>query len=97
MLRYLCLFNFTDQGAKHIGETVSRAEAFGKMAKQAGATIKSLYWTTGRYDGAVILESPDEQTAVALMARLASLGNVRTQTLRAYDREEIAPIIAKMK
>ena len=97
MVRYLVLWNWTDQGIKNVSETPSRAEAFAKAAQKSGATVKSFLWTIGSYDGAVILEAPDEQTGVAVLARLGSLGNVRTQTLRAFDRAEIEPILAKAK
>ena len=97
MVRFLSLFTFTDQGAKKIAETAERAEAFQKLAQKAGATVKALYWTVGDCDGAVVLEAPDEQTALGLLAKLAALGNVRTHTMRAFDRGEIEPILAKAK
>ena len=97
MVRYLVLFNWTEQGVKKVTETVERAEAFQKVAQKAGATVKAFYWLVGAHDGAVILEAPDEQTAVGLLAKLASLGNVRTHTLRAFDRDEMGPILSKAK
>ena len=97
MVRYLALISFTEQGVKQMGETVQRAEAFEKVAQKAGATVKGLYWTVGAYDGALLLEAPDESTAAALLAKLAAAGNVRTQTLRAFDRSEMQGIATKMR
>lgn len=97
MVRYIALFKFTDQGMKNISETIGRAESFQKAAQKVGASVKAQYWTTGRYDGALVLEAPDEQTAVALLTKLGSMGNVRTQTLRAFDRAEMEPILAKSR
>ena len=54
-------------------------------------------WLVGEYDGLLIFEAPDEQSAVALMARLAKLGNVRTRTLRAFYAAEMKQILAKVK
>ena len=65
------------------------------MAKAHGVTVKDLFWTVGRYDGAAILEAPDDETAAAVLLRLGSEGNVKTTTLRAFDRSEIDTILAK--
>lgn len=97
MVRYLALFKFTEQGIRNIGETLNRAEAFNKVAQKLGASVKDQYWTVGRYDGALVLEAPDDQTAAALMAKLGGLGNVRTETLRAFDRGEMGSVLAKAR
>ena len=97
MVKYLALFQFTEQGIKNISDSVGRANAFQKLAQKAGASVKALYWTAGAYDGAVVLEAPDETTAVALFAKLGSLGNVRTQCLRAFDQSEMESILAKAR
>jgi uncharacterized protein with GYD domain len=49
----------------------------------------------GTYDIVVVMEAPDDETATAYALALGSLGNVRTQTLRAFDRDEIRGVIAK--
>jgi uncharacterized protein with GYD domain len=59
--------------------------------------VKQTYWLVGDYDGLLIFEAPDEQTAVALMAKLAKLGNVRTHSLRAFDAAEMKQVLAKAK
>ena len=59
--------------------------------------MKAQYWTAGAYDGALVLEAPDEQTAASLFTKLGSLGNVRTQSLRAFDRAEMESILAKAR
>ncbi len=77
MRTYILLLNFTEQGIRNIKETAKRAEAFKAMAKKAGVTVREIWWTLGHYDGAVILEAPDEETAMALGLNLCSLRNVR--------------------
>ena len=64
------------------------------MAQKAGVTVKDVYWTMGAHDAVVIMEASDDKTATAAMLSLASLGNVRTQTLRAFDSSEIKEIIS---
>lgn len=97
MVRYIVLVNFTEQGMKHISETLNRSETFAKLAQKSGASIKAQYWTVGAFDGALVLEAPDEQTAAALLAKLGSAGNVHTQSLRAFDRGEMEGILGKIR
>ncbi|MGH9425136.1 MAG: GYD domain-containing protein [Terriglobia bacterium] len=96
MATYIVLGNFTDQGVRSVKETTKRAEAFKEMARKAGIKVKEVYWTLGQYDLVTILEAPDEETATALGLSASALGNIRTQTLRAFSAEEMGRIIAKM-
>ena len=96
MATYVLLLNFTDQGIRNVKDTTKRAEAFKRIADKAGAKVKEVYWTLGQYDGLLIFEAPEEATATALGLSLGSLGNVRTQTLRAFSAEEIGRVLAKM-
>jgi len=57
-------------------------------------TIKDIYWTQGAYDGVLLMEAKDAETAMAAFLCLGSLGNVRAHTLRAFSREEMANILA---
>ncbi|HZX60934.1 MAG TPA: GYD domain-containing protein [Candidatus Methylomirabilis sp.] len=43
-----------------------------------------------------IIEVPDDDTASALLLAAGSLGNVRTETLRAYTAREIASILKRV-
>ena len=96
MATYVLLLNFTDQGIRNVKDTTKRAEAFKRIADKAGVKVKEVYWTLGQYDGLLIFEAPEEATATALGLSLGTLGNVRTQTLRAFSAEEIGRILAKM-
>jgi uncharacterized protein with GYD domain len=60
------LAHFTEQGIRHVKDTVKRAEALKTAAKKLGATLKEVYWTLGPYDMALLVEAPDEATATAL-------------------------------
>jgi uncharacterized protein with GYD domain len=97
MVRYIALFNFTEQGIRKFADSTSRAQAFTKDAQKSGVKVISQFWTVGAFDGVLILEAPDEQTATAVLLKLGGLGNVRTRTLRAYDRAEMAAIVASQR
>jgi uncharacterized protein with GYD domain len=96
MVTYIVLVNFTDQGIRTVKDTVKRAEAFKEMAKKFGVTVKENFWTQGQYDIVTIVEAQDDVSGTALSMSLCALGNVRTQTLRAFAADEMKQIIAKM-
>lgn len=93
MPAYITLANFTDQGARAIKDSPDRFEAFKAMAEGAGVTIKSVHWTNGAYDIVLVTEGPEEGL-MGLNLKMASLGNVRTQTLRAYSISEMRKFLS---
>lgn len=95
MAAYVSLINWTDEGAKAASNTVDRAEAAQKVVADMGGSLQ-IYWTMGQYDMVAISEFPDDETAVAFLAKLSSLGNVRTQTMRAFNGDETRGILTKM-
>ena len=96
MPTYIVLGNFTEQGIRNAKDTAKRAEAVRGMAKKLGITVKEMYWTLGQYDVATILDAPDEASVTALGLSIGALGNVRTQTLRAFTANEIGGLLGRM-
>ena len=96
MVTYVVLGKFTDQGIRNAKESPKRAEAFKQLAKTFGATVKEILWTQGRYDIVTIVEAPDESSAMSLNLSLGAIGNVRTESLRAFSAADMTPIIGKM-
>ena len=96
MATFVVLANFSDQGIKNVKQTVERADAFRQMATKAGATVKDIYWTLGAHDIVAICEAPDDETATALSLSVASRGNVRSETLRAFSFDEMKKVLGKM-
>ena len=96
MPTYVALTNFTHQGIMNVKDTTKRADAFKSAAKKAGCTVKEIYWTQGQYDNVMIMDAPDDASATAVLMSLGKLGNVRTQTLRAFTAAELAPILDKV-
>lgn len=95
MAQFVSLLNWTDQGAKTTADTVDRAEAAKKVAAEMGGSLE-IYWTMGQYDMIAITEFADDETAVAFLAKVSSLGNVRSQTMRAFDADAVRRIMGKM-
>ncbi|MGV7216187.1 GYD domain-containing protein [Bradyrhizobium sp. UFLA05-109] len=96
MVAYVVLGNFTDQGIRNVKDSPKRADAFKEMAKTFGVTVKELVWTQGRYDFVTLLEAPDEAAAMSLSVSVGALGNVRTETLRAFSGAEMTKIVGKI-
>jgi uncharacterized protein with GYD domain len=92
MARYVSLIRFTDQGARALKKSAARALGFRKAAEKAGITVEAQLWTAGSCDGVLIL-SGDETKILRCLAQLVALGNVRTETLRAFDAREFEAII----
>jgi uncharacterized protein with GYD domain len=97
MANFICLLQFTDQGIRNIKDTTKRAEAAAAQAEKMGAKVTQAFWTMGAYDVILVLEAPDDETASAFAAKLGSLGHVKTQTMRAFGRQEIEKILAKIR
>jgi uncharacterized protein with GYD domain len=97
MATFITTIRFTPQGITKIQDTGKRVEAFKGTAKKMGCKITGIYWTLGAFDGVLVFEAPDDDTATALMLNLASQGNVQTRTARAFTESEIEKILAKSK
>ena len=58
--------------------------------------MKAFYWTLGSYDMVSILEAPNVETVTALGLSVGKLGNVRTETLTAFDKAGMDAILKKV-
>lgn len=95
MKTYVSLINWTEQGIKDFRDTTERAEAFSKSVQNAGGRVREIIWTVGEYDLVCVADFPDEETGVAALLKVGSLGNIRSNTLRAFDADEMADIISR--
>jgi uncharacterized protein with GYD domain len=91
------LMKWTDQGIKDVKSTVDRSEQARQAIEQMGGHIPTIYWTQGSYDLVAIADFPDEETATAFMLSLGKLGNLRSETLRAFSAEEMRRILEKVR
>lgn len=96
MATYIALSNFTDQGIRTVKDSTKRADAVKEAAKKFGAEMTQIYWTLGNYDLVAIIEASDDASATAFALAIGAAGNIRTQTLRAFDRDEMNGIIARL-
>jgi len=95
MATFIVLASFTDQGIRNVKESPDRALAFKAMAEKMGVSVKAIYYTVGHYDVVTVAEGTDE-AVTALLLKAGSLGNVRTETLRAFSVDEMKKIIGSI-
>jgi uncharacterized protein with GYD domain len=96
MASYIALMKFTDQGVRTIKETTKRARAVRDTASRFGVNVTSIHWTLGKYDLVTFSEAKDDASATAFALAIASAGNVRMQTLRAFSSDEMDAVLAKL-
>jgi uncharacterized protein with GYD domain len=96
MATFITTVKFTEQGIKAVRDTLQRATTFKAAAEKLGVRVTGQYWTLGGFDGVIVCEAPDEETATAALLNLGSLGNIRTQTARAYDTAEMQKILGRL-
>lgn len=97
MPNYVCLFSWTDQGIRNVRDTLERVDRTSELAEEKyGVKLGEIYWTVGPYDLVSVFEAPDDESVSAFLLELGSVGNVRSVTLRAYDREEMGGIIERL-
>jgi uncharacterized protein with GYD domain len=96
MATYITLVQFTDKGIQAAKQTTERVEEWSAKVQSRGVSIKQMYWTLGHYDQVCIFEAPDDETAASVLLAADMLGNIRTQTMRAFTSKEMESILGKM-
>jgi uncharacterized protein with GYD domain len=96
MADYVCLLQYTDQGIRSVKDTTKRADAAKELATKIGVKVSDVLWTLGPYDLVLLAEAPDDESMTAYALSLATLGNVKTQTMRAFRAKDLTAILAKM-
>lgn len=93
MATYISLVSYTDQGIRNIKDSPKRLDAAKKLLKDLGGDLKAFYLTLGQYDIVTVAEAPSDDVLAKFVLALASAGNVRTTTLKAFPESEYRKII----
>ena len=96
MPTYISLVQFTDKGIQAAKETTRRVADWAAKVQPMGVSIKQMYWTLGHYDQVCVFDAPDDETAAGVLLAADMLGNIRTQTMRAFTNSEMEKILAKV-
>lgn len=95
MPTYVSLINWTDQGLKNFRDTTTRAKDFTKLVEARGGKVRELVWTVGEYDLVSVIDVPDDESGVATLLQVGSLGSIRSNTMRAFSAREMDKIIGQ--
>jgi uncharacterized protein with GYD domain len=93
MATYISLCSFTDQGIRTMRDLNRRLQNADQTYASFGAQLKEIYLVMGPYDYIVISEAPNDESAARVALAVAGQGNVRTQTLRAFARQELLKLV----
>lgn len=96
MPHYVTLIRYTQQGASRIKESPTRLDAARKAAEAAKGKIHSWFLTMGKYDAVLVSEFPDDEAAARFMLSTGAMGNVTTQTMKAFTEAEYRKILASL-
>lgn len=90
---YITLMKFTSAGVGGLPAWRDRVEEAERAIEQRGGRLLDAYVTLGRYDVVEVFEAPDDETAYQVLIEVAKHGQVTTETLRAFTREEAEKIV----
>ena len=93
---YITLLNYTAQGVSKVKDSPKRLDAGRQAFKKFGVEIKDTYLLMGRYDLLCVVEAPDDDALAKAMLTLGSQGNVKTETMKAWDEEGFRRIIKSL-
>jgi uncharacterized protein with GYD domain len=96
MPTYISLIRFTQKGMETIKEGPKRLDAAKERFRAAGGELKAFYLVTGQYDAVAVSELPNDEAVARLALANGSMGNIRTETLRAFTEGEYRKIIAAL-
>jgi uncharacterized protein with GYD domain len=96
MATYISLVQFTDKGIHAVKQTTQRVAEWAAKVQSTGVSVKAMYWTLGQYDQVCVFEAPDDETAASVLLAADMLGNIRTQTLRAFSSADMEKILANI-
>jgi uncharacterized protein with GYD domain len=96
MVTFVSLVNWTDQGIRNVKDTIQRYERGEEIANKHGVSNEQIYWTVGPYDMVFIAQAPDAESITAYLLEVGSAGNLRTTTLRGYNRKEMSGILERL-
>jgi uncharacterized protein with GYD domain len=93
MATFISTIRFTGKGLQGIHDTIKRSNAFKAASKKMGVKVSDIYWTLGPFDGVIVFDAPDDETATAAMLNLSAKGNVHTTTSRAFGSTEMEKVV----
>lgn len=96
MPHFVILVCYTQQGISKIKDSPSRLDAAKKAAEKEGGKIHAWYLTMGHYDAVLISEFPTDEACAKFTLSAGTLGNISTETLKAFSEAEYRKICGSL-
>jgi uncharacterized protein with GYD domain len=96
MPHFVTLVHYTQQGIAKIKESPARLDAAKKAAESVGGKIHGWYLTMGQYDAVLISEFPSDDAAAKFTLASGALGNISTETMKAFTEAEYRKILSSL-
>src|SRR3974377_1818566 len=93
MPHFVTLVRYTPQGISKIKESPARLDGARKAAEKVGGKIHGWYLTMGQYDALLISEFPSDEAGAKYLLSVGALGNISTETLKAFTEAEYRSIV----
>jgi uncharacterized protein with GYD domain len=97
MPNYVMLANWTDQGMRSIEDSPRRIDIARKSLEEMGGRFLSVFITMGKYDLIITYDAPDDAVAARFCLILGKLGNVRTESMKAFPEEAYRQIVNTLR
>jgi uncharacterized protein with GYD domain len=96
MPTYVNLVTYTDQGVRNIKDGPKRLDTAKKLLKDMGGELKAVYLTLGAYDLVTVVEAPNDETVAKFVLTIASAGNIRTVTMKAFPEADYRKLLSTL-
>lgn len=96
MATYIVLARMTQQGVQTAKDIPQRRAAAAKAAEDLGLTLRDAFLCMGKYDVVLIVDAPNGEAMAKFALKIGSWGNLTTQTMRAFDDNEIETILSDL-
>jgi len=93
---YIALLRYTSQGIAKVKDSPARLDAARQAAESMGGKLNSWFLTMGKYDAVIVAEFPSDEICAKFMLSVGALGNITTQTLKAFTEDEYRKIISSL-
>jgi uncharacterized protein with GYD domain len=97
MPTYLALFSYTGNTWQRLTHSSGdRTSAITAAVEAAGASLRSVYWMLGPYDGVLVLDAPDSVSAAAVSVTAMASGAFRTvETHELFSQDQLEGILSR--
>ena len=87
MFTYIGLIQLTEQGREHLDKVPVQIAKFREIVEVEGGKVERLLAFMGPWDFLTIVKFPDNETAFRVLAKIAKLEFVKTETFPAEEVE----------